>query len=418
MHVLAAIAPTLIAVIAPPSVAIALAAAVALPALAATEEGAVLLDGREVPGKLLEIREGAVRIEGQPDAIPLDELGALAIAAPAGSGRPAAGPGPVVVFRDGEQLSGRVLKAASGLLDVQARSLALAVPAEALKGFRLREPAADDIFERDLSGPAPPRDTVYVRRGEGLLRVEGVFRALDDEHLALEYEGQERRIRRPLVLGVLFAPVASRRADEGHPAVLELRGGGLAPVFLAGLRRGASGPEVLFRFRGAPAGTALQAAGAGDVERVRFSSDRVLFLSAAEPVLVEEVPALGSRAAFPWRKDLAAGGGPIRLAGRVYRRGLGVHSRCALEYDLGAKYRTFFAVAGLDDGAGSEAAVTFRVAADGKELYRKDLMRGAAPEDVLLPVEGVARLRLEVDYGADGLDIGDHADWADARVTR
>ena len=58
------------------------------------------------------------------------------------------------------------------------------------------------------------------------------------------------------------------------------------------------------------------------------------------------------------------------------------------------------------------------VLADGKELHRKDMVHGASPELVVLPVEGIDRLRLEVDYGPDGLDLGDHADWAEARVTK
>jgi len=40
------------------------------------------------------------------------------------------------------------------------------------------------------------------------------------------------------------------------------------------------------------------------------------------------------------------------------------------------------------------------------------------PEPVSLPMDDVRVLRLVADYGADDLDFSDHADCADARVTK
>jgi hypothetical protein len=383
------------------------------------DSGLVLLDGRELPGRPVEIKEGAVRLErGEP--VLLEELSAIVF----GAGKPGeAAPasfdaGPLLVFRDGEEAPARVLQARGAAATVQLGQTALEVPTEALRAFRLREAAqGDDIFEADLKGSPPARDVVYVRRSSGLLRVEGVFRALDEETLTLEYEGQERRVRRQLVLGVIFAPVATASAEVGFPGVIELRGGGQLPGFPVAIAAEGDSPAVRFRFRGAATGSS-EAVPTEAIERLRLSSDRVLFLSAARPASVEETPLLGKRPAFPWRQDLAASGGPIKMAGKQYRRGLGVHSRSALEYALGARYRSFAATIGLDDTATAEAGVTFRVLADGKELYKKDMAHGSRPELVVLPVADVERLRLEVDYGPDGLDLGDHANWAEARATK
>lgn len=396
-----------------------LAAAAALPA---AEEGAVLLDGKSVPGRLLSVRDGAVLLDGRSEPIPLYELSALVL--PGALEEPKVisfDKGPIVVFREGEVLQARVLDVskATARLQLPATGGTLNVPTDVLKGFRLREVnAADELFEADLKEPRPPeKDIVYVRRGASLLRVQGVFEVLDEEYLTLEFEGEHRRLRRALVLGVLFAPLASAEVDSDIPAVFEVVGSGHLPASLSGVRGDGATREVLLRFRGAPTG-ALEALPAARVREIRFSSDRVLFLSAAQPVRVEETPLFGTAPTFPWRKDLAASGGPLQLGGRVYRRGLGVHSRSVLEYELGAKYTSFAAVIGLDDTASGDAGVTFRVAADGKEILQRDLRRGAKPESVLLPVGGVKRLQLLVDYGPDGVDFGDHADWADARVAK
>ena len=55
---------------------------------------------------------------------------------------------------------------------------------------------------------------------------------------------------------------------------------------------------------------------------------------------------------------------------------------------------------------------------DEKAIFEKSLAHGDKPQNLSLPVSGVKTLRLEVDYGEDGVDFGDHANWADLRVTR
>jgi hypothetical protein len=423
-----------------------LIALVPLLALSAPPEtGQVVLhDGKEIRGQWLGLRDGAILLEGAGEPIPIYEVSALHPRVPSGGSatneeKPRSlDEGPALFFRDGEAFAGRVTAATGTAASVEIQApgtrgsapaveapgqLAIRIPMEALQAFRLREThKADDLFEADLKdagrrAASRKADVVYVRRGANLLRVEGVFQSLDNEHLTLEFEGQAKRIRRQLVLGVILAPVASRSVESEVPAVFELQGGGQIPGYLAGLRGEGSGREVLMRFRGS-APTDAQPIPEGILRSIRFSSDRVIFLSSLEPARVEEVPLLGATNPFPWRKDQAVTGGPLKLGGKTYRKGLGVHPRSILEFDLEGRYRSFAATIGLDDGAGPEAALVFRVLADGKELLRKDMGRGTQPEVVLLPMDGVKRLRLEVDYGEDGVDFGDHADWADARVTK
>ncbi|MCZ6795313.1 MAG: NPCBM/NEW2 domain-containing protein, partial [Planctomycetota bacterium] len=191
---------------------------------------------------------------------------------------------------------------------------------------------------------------------------------------------------------------------------------GRLPAYHVGLEIDARGArQLVIRLPGAPADR-LQKLPYSAVDRISFASDRVLFLSTVEPKKAEQRPVIGQPT--PYRRDLSASGGPITLAGRVYRRGLGVHSFCALEYTLGGEYRAFAAVIGLDDSSRGKGSVTFRVIADGKEIYKQAFEAGAKPRSVSLPLEEVNVLRLEVDHGSDNLDIGDLADWADARVTR
>lgn len=114
--------------------------------------------------------------------------------------------------------------------------------------------------------------------------------------------------------------------------------------------------------------------------------------------------------------EKAGDGGPLRLAGQSYATGLGV-SASAVVYHLGGACTHLHAVVGVDDEVTSGGNVGFEVWGDGKELYASSTMSaGTAPATVEVDLTGVIRLKLRVTPGTDGLD-GDHADWADLRIT-
>jgi hypothetical protein len=155
---------------------------------------------------------------------------------------------------------------------------------------------------------------------------------------------------------------------------------------------------------------------AADVRSVRFRGGQMTYLSDLEPSQVEETPFFSLR--FPWRRDVNLAGEPLKMDGRTYDRGLAVHSRSVLTYDLDGRYTTFEALAGFDEAAKGRGRIACRVLADGKELYANPDLRGDAPPARLaLPVAGAKRLQLVVDFGRDQ-DTGDRVIWADARLYR
>jgi beta-galactosidase len=72
-------------------------------------------------------------------------------------------------------------------------------------------------------------------------------------------------------------------------------------------------------------------------------------------------------------------------------------------------------VVGLDDEAGSEGSVVFRVYVDGELRYQSTLLRGGMSSEVDLDLTRGRELKLEVTSGGDGA-TNDHADWAVARL--
>lgn len=109
-------------------------------------------------------------------------------------------------------------------------------------------------------------------------------------------------------------------------------------------------------------------------------------------------------------------GGPIRLGGVTYAKGLGVHARSTVGLRLAGRCDRFTALVGVDDSRGSAGSVIFRVVADGQVRYDSGVMTGStAAKPVDIGIAGVDRLSLVAEPTGDGQG-GDWADWAEAHV--
>ena len=110
------------------------------------------------------------------------------------------------------------------------------------------------------------------------------------------------------------------------------------------------------------------------------------------------------------------GGNSIKLNGKTYSQGLGVHAFSGLEYRLGGIASRFQSDVGVDDESSTNGSVVFHVLANGTEIFTSAVLKGsAAHQSVNLDVTGVNRLTLGVSDADDGIN-SDHADWAGALV--
>jgi len=121
---------------------------------------------------------------------------------------------------------------------------------------------------------------------------------------------------------------------------------------------------------------------------------------------------------WPYRNDRSVSGGMLRAAGRLYLKGLGVHSTSRLSYALAEPYRRLEAELAVDQQTGGRGSVAFRIFADGQVKYASPVIRGGAPPvPVRVDLAGAKQLDLVVDF-AERADELDHADWLDARLVR
>lgn len=123
----------------------------------------------------------------------------------------------------------------------------------------------------------------------------------------------------------------------------------------------------------------------------------------------------------PIERDLSNGeqalgdGGPLRIGGQLYEKGLGTHAPSDVGFTLGGRCSRFSAVAGIDSEMKRAGSVQFKVIGDGQVLAQTDVLSGAdAPQALDVDLSGVQELRLVADAGDNS--GSDHADWGDAKV--
>ncbi|MFV1967937.1 MAG: NPCBM/NEW2 domain-containing protein [Pirellulaceae bacterium] len=304
------------------------------------------------------------------------------------------------------------------------------LPRSMVRGMLLQvptEPLERDKLARSVRAHRGVQDHFWLANGDempGRLlpspadgQAPSMF-GLDKLSVVLGREGDPTTIPVEGVLAVALAPADEKRATgrPGSRVYMGFRNGAcllVDRVSQTDHRMGLSlSPEMtlvadLTRIQ--PQIVMLQPAG----PEVRYLSD-------GDPIDRAEVPFLDQ--SWPYGRDRNVFGGRLKTGGRIYLKGLGMHSTSRLVYDLRGGHRTFAAEIALDDLARGRGSVTFRVFVerDGKwaSAFESPVVRGGdAPLPVRVDIRGASRIALVVDY-ADYGDVLDCADWLHARLIK
>jgi len=373
------------------------------------------VDGRAVRGTVTRLDAQQVTLlaaDQKSESFPRADVLALEFAEKApDAAAPAAGRH-TLVLRDGSRIPLESYTIADGVLSGHSESAGdLTVPLERVAC--LLRPRADERLadvERQYESlrlPADAKDHVIMAKKTGpWVPVAGVVKAANTSAIAFSYEGAETLLESETVPVIQFAQV---KLDLAPPAghAMDVDGGRLAFTAVEWADGG-------WRLTSPSLGAVK--VDAGRLASLRFRSDRLVFLSDLAPASVQETGYFDKGLA--WQRDRAIGGRPMRLGGTAYEKGLGLHSRTEIAYDLGGEYRTFSAVAGIDESSPFGAA-TLTVTGDGKTLFEKTkLSRQDAPKPLRLDVAGVKRLTILVDFGDGAYGAGERIDLADAKIVK
>ena len=372
---------------------------------------AVQIDGEAVRGEWIGSPDGTdleLRVADGRQSIPIDALSTVTFAN--SNMRPSGGD---VVFHlaDGGRLVGELIGGETDLV-VARTSLgdACRLRFDRLAGIRLVDsadfPRADRLFRAALVERLPGKDVLITREVEDVKTVRGRLELLDTERGSFALGSRLRTFRTERIFGIVFARGVGRK--ETHQVTAELVDGS---IFSGRIVRADARAIRLATSLGFEADVLL-----AEVLVLRVHSDRLVYLSDLTPVSERGDGLLYP--AWPMRRDRSVANRPMTIGGRVFEKGLGVHSRTELVYEIDGDYQTLVATIGIDDAVRPRGSVVFRVLGDGRALYDSGLVTGIEEaREIVVDVTGIQRLTLLVDYG-DGLDLADQADWGGARVLK
>lgn len=322
--------------------------------------------------------------------------------------------GSTIPTREFTQMEGttRLLHASLGELTFPSRHVAHVL----LK----RQSAGSDIAGQwnALLKTEPKADMVVFRRDDALDHLEGVIHEVGEENLDFGFDNERISPRRSRLEGLIFfhSPTSNFR-----PTLFQVQDhvGGRWNVAEASMQDGKLQLTT-------PAGTRASLS-LDRIAGIDFGSSNLVYLSDLEmersswrPYLqIGQVSSFQEQLFGP-KIDQSLNGTPLQLAGRVYRKGLAMHSRTEISYRLTEDYTTFRAVAGLDErSVGKVGGVAeLIVKADGdRELFRTELQVDVPPVPIEIKLDKVRRLTIIVDFG-DENDIGDHVILGEARLTK
>ncbi len=262
------------------------------------------------------------------------------------------------------------------------------------------------MFDEFRANRLAGKDILITVRDGQLGNIRGGLLGLGPKGGRIWYNRKERRFKLDQVVAIVFGTGVSD--DRSWGSKLEMADGSLLP----GRILGGSADRVEVE---TPFAEHLSIPLDG-VRGIHFDSDRVAYLSEMTPVRQEATGLLLDPMAAKF--DLNAANGPLVLDGKLYARGIGSHSRSEIEFAIGGDYETFAAMIGIDDSVRPHGSVVFKVLGDGAELFDSGTVTGGTRGQLIrVDIRGVRRLTLLVEM-ADAMELGDQADWCDARLIR
>lgn len=286
----------------------------------------------------------------------------------------------------------------------------ITLPLDRLQAIRFVDhrdyPQAEQLFQAELSHRLPGKDVLITRSSHKPRALRGRMTFLDRTQGGFVFGDRERTFQLDTLYGIVLAKGTGPPDDDD--CLVELTDGDSLPGRLAasdaqalGLNLG-QGQTVTFPV--------------DQVRRIAQRSARVVYLSDLTPTSQQ----IQGQIHDPWpiRLDRSVSNQPIRLNGRTFDKGIGVHARTELVYTLNGAFEQFCATIGIDDAVRPRGQVIFQVLGDGQPIFDSGPVDGyQPPRDLCVDVAAVGQLTLLVDYGPQA-DLADHADWADARLIK
>lgn len=328
-----------------------------------------------------------------------------------------------LLLADGGLLPATIVKSDEDRLIVESPLVdeEIEFPLDRLAGIVFSPPgdaATRDELEARLRDAAADADRLILRQTDDVLsgRVVRFFIAPLEGGEAkvpqVEFKTEAASVSLPAdrIAGIAFNPKLTRTTRRGGLwAMVGLADGARLPVNSLVV----AGEQAEIQL----AGSVTLATAAENVVFLQPFGGKATYLSDLTPSQYTHVPFL----TLPWdyQRDKSVVGTRLRANGKLYEKGLGLHSTAQIGYRLAKPYRRFEAELAVDDAAEGRGSVQFRIIAvtpAGNREFKSEFLRGGDPPvPVSLDLVGATGLAIQVSFAERG-DERDYADLLNARL--
>jgi hypothetical protein len=289
-----------------------------------------------------------------------------------------------------------------------------ALPLELVAGVIVRVPADRSLFDGWLArvlSAGGETDRLLLDNGDELT---GGVMGLGESAVTLEAGGEKTEIAFDKLAVVIFNPAL---AHKPKPSGLRWLVGLADGTRLTALEFTANRDSAKLKLAG---GASLETT-TNTIVCLQPLGGQTVYLSDLKPASFKHIPFLTLE--WPYQNDRTVLGGQLRADGKLFAKGIGIHSPARITYELPGTFERLESLVAVDAETNSRGSVVFRVFTDdgsGKliERFTSPVVRGGDPPlPVAVTLAGIKRVTLLVDY-ADRGDELDHADWLNARLVR
>jgi hypothetical protein len=301
----------------------------------------------------------------------------------------------------------------------------ISLPNESIRYVRFRE-ATESLAKQwqELLDAKHEGDVIVIRRsGKSLDYLEGVIRGITPVEVRFKFEDETIDVDAEKLEGaILFA--ANRPSSRRSPRMqLFFSNDDILQTNRADLH----GDNLRVETESG----AIVTVGLDALQRIDFTTGRVVYLSDLPTSSVKITPAIGSRVnaesmnqlLYAPRRDISFSGSVLTLAVpsesvvRAYTKGMAIHSKTELNYRLRGEFERLKAVVGLEPHRSRSGSVRLVISLDGATAFDETIDRSQEPLELDMEIVDVNKLTILVNYGNDG-DAGDRLHLCDLRVIK
>jgi hypothetical protein len=326
-------------------------------------------------------------------------------------------------LRNGDVLYGEPVSISGQSLEYKIAEVGtIAIPLKlvsTITAFKAPAPGAvESATPAPAAGGATDKDTIFLNNND---KLEGLIVNVDPQkiQIAVGTSNDTTDIALNLVNRLTFGGVTAPRSVPPLSARLTFATGSVITLPLDPKQKSFAWTihEVAFKDL---AGQDRKAK-VDSIASIDILGGRVVALTEIDPAKDEQTTLMGTK----WETQINRNvmGQPLRVAKKVYSRGLGVHTRSNLTYELDGTFDTLKLKVGMDDSSAPQGSADVAVLLDGKILWEAKALKAGATqvsEDLELPIKGGKKLELRATsaLGNGKVDVLGRVNWLNVALTR